>query len=1085
MDHLREWKASGVDEELTRLNVVTLTGTSPTEYLFYSNSIPRRNDGRVSEEFLQRYAHTDAGGWWCSGIDVLSGEEDIWGCFKPDRPRRGENKVIKYEHPPKTATGLFALKVPLTLWQAIAHRAGVEINTEDIDYPTGTLPERSWGDGGFWQWLNNHPEVPLCITEGAKKAGALLSAGYGTVALPGINSGYRTPKDATGKRIGKSHLIPQLAKLTAPKRKIYLVFDRDSQPKTIKAVDAAIKKTGYLLQKAGCQVKVVTWDSKLGKGVDDLIANKGRSYFDKAYEAALDLETWKATSWTKLTYPFDLEVNSRYLPELDISSEHKIVGIKSAKGTGKTQLLTEVVTEAMQRGLGEGLSPGVSPGVYMPRGLPAAHSRRSSSDDNWDASRPQRHSTLKECKVPSYEVCSTEETSATQLRASGRWGVSPVQEAIAQKQKVLVIGHRVQLVKELCQRFGLNYVSEVDLSKSGLGYGLCIDSLHSFSQARFDPDEWTDSLVIIDEVEQVLWHALNSATCKERRVEILKSFKTLIQNVVSSQGQLYLADADLSDISLDYLISLSGLNIKPYIINNSWQNNSASSWQVYNYSGKSPNKLVSNLEAHVQQGGKPLICLSAQKLTSKWGTQTLEAYLEQKFPQKKILRIDSESLADPQHPAYGCITKLEPVLKQYDIVLASPSIETGISIASKHFTSVWAIAQGIQAENAVRQTLSRLRHNVPRHLWCAKFSFNKIGNGSTSIPALLSSNQRFTQLNIRLLQQSDFAYFDDLDTGFQAESLLCWAKMAVRFNASAINYRDSILAGLKAEGHQIIDAAEYKQPSKIESNDNCLIAAITEISTQNYLAECSAIACCSDLSPRQYQNLKKKLIKSLSDRRKLRKYEIQQRYFLPVTPELVSLDDDGWYQKIRLHYFLTVGRPYLADRDTIVARKLIQQGNGSLFLPDFNKSQLGAIIGTLEILGLPILLQDCTRELRNIDIDLQSLAAIAHNNRREIKTILNIGIAKNYTPITIVSRLLNKIGCKIKCVRSQTQNRKRIRVYQILAVEDGREQVFDHWLSIDSQRPGNSLFYSGDRPSNSTSSPIETKHNYLQLSLDI
>ena len=996
MDHLLEWKASGVDEKLTQLNVVSLQGTSPSEYLLYSNSIPRRNDGRISDRFLQRYAHTDAGGWWCSGIDVLSGEEDIWGCFKPDRPRNDRDKVIKYEHPPKTATSLFALRVPFSLWQEIAHRTGVEINTEDID--------RSSADGGFWQWLNNHPEVPLCITEGAKKAGALLSAGYGTVALPGINSGYRTPKDAAGKRIGKSHLIPQLAKLTAPGREIYLVFDRDSQPKTIKAVDAAIKKTGYLLQKAGCRVKVVTWDSKLGKGVDDLIVNKGKSYFTKAYENALDLETWKAKSWTKLTYPFDLEVNSRYLPELDISPQHKIVGIKSAKGTGKTQLLTEVVAKA-----------------------------------------------------------------------------------IAQKQKVLVIGHRVQLVKELCQRFGLNYVTEIGdrQNKSGLGYGLCIDSLHSSSQARFNPDEWTDSLVIIDEVEQVLWHALNSATCKERRVEILKSFKTLIQNVLSSKGQLYLADADLSNISLDYLISLSGLAVKPYIVHNSWQNNCASSWQVYNYCDKSPNKLVSNLEAHIQQGGKPFICLSAQKLTSKWGTQTLEAYLRQKFPQKTILRIDSESLADPQHPAYGCITKLEPVLKQYDIVLASPSIETGISIESKHFTSVWAIAQGIQAENAVRQTLSRLRHNVPRHLWCAKFSFNKIGNGSTSIPALLSSNQRFTQLNIRLLQQSDFAYLDDLDTEFQAESLLCWAKMAVRFNAGAINYRDSILAGLKAEGHQIIDAAKYKQPTKIESSDNCLIAAITEISTQNYLAECNAIARCPHLSPRQYKHLKKKPIKSLSDRRQLRKYEIQQRYFLPVTPELVSLDDDGWYKKIRIHYFLTVGRPYLADRDTIVARKLIEQGNGSLFLPDFNKSQLGAIVGTLEILGIPILLQDCTRELRNTDTDLQSLAAIAHPNRREIKTILNIGIAKNYTPITIVSRLLSKIGCKIKCVRSQTQNRKRIRVYQILDLEDSRERVFDHWLSIDSQSPGNSLFYSGDLKYNSTSSPLETEQNYLQLSLDI
>ncbi|MEL6579506.1 MAG: plasmid replication protein, CyRepA1 family [Cyanobacteria bacterium J06621_12] len=996
MNYLREWQASGVDEELANLNVVSLQGNSPAEYLLYSNSIPRRNDGRISEGFLQRYAHTDAGGWWCSGMDILHGDEDIWGCFKPDQPRNRDNKVIKYEHPPKTATGLFALKVTRNLWQKIADRAGVKVESEAIN--------RKSADLGFWQWIIDNPQVPLCITEGAKKAGALLSAGYSAVALPGINNGYRTPKDDQGKRIGKSHLIPQLAKLAVSGREIYLVFDQDTKPKTVKAVNAAIKKTGYLLQKAGCKVKVVTWDSNHGKGVDDLIINSGQAEFTQAYDNALDLESWKAKSWTKLTYPVEFHLRCRYLPELNIPSQTKLVGIKSPKGTGKTQSLVKVV-----------------------------------------------------------------------------------QKAIARQQKVLVIGHRVQLVKELCQRFGLNYITDQGSgNKSTLGYGLCIDSLHSKSQAQFDPSQWQDSLVIIDEVEQVLWHALNSSTCKDRRVEILKSLKTLMQNVLSSQGQLYIADADLSDIALDYLISLSGIEIKPCVVHNTWQSDRRNSWQVYNYQGKTPKKLVNNLEADISQGGKAFVCLSAQKLTSKWGTQTLEAYLKQKFPDRQILRIDSESLADRHHPAYNCISKLEQVLSQYDVVLASPSIETGISIELKHFTSVWAIAQGVQGENAVRQTLARIRQNVPRHLWCANYSYNKIGNGSTSIPALLSSNQRFTQLNIRLLQQSDFSYLDDLDTGFQAESLLCWAKMAVRYNAGAVNYRNSILSGLKTEGHKIVDAALYQPLSPAPKADNCLVEAITEISSQNYLAECAAIACIPSLDEAQYRYLKKQLIKSLSDRRQLRKYELQQRYHLPITPELVSLDDEGWHQKIRLHYFLTVGRPYLADRDAKAARKLIEQGDGSLFLPDFNSSQLGAIVGSLEILGIPTLLQQ-ERELRNTDADLQSLAKIALSNRRELKTILNLGIAKNHSPITIVSRLLSKIGCKIKCRRYESYNSKRVRVYRILNPEDEREQVFSHWLKIDQQRPGNSLFWSGDRQSDFTCTvpPRIVDDNYLQLSLDV
>ena len=717
MDHLLEWKASCVDEELTRLNVIPLNGSCPSEYLLYSEAIPRRNDGRISEGFLQRYEHTSEGGWWCSGIDLLTGEEDSWGCFKPDSPRLSQNKgkAIKYEHPPKVNTGLFALKVPLHLWKEIANRYGIDILPTDID--------KEKPDRGFWQWLIKHPAIPLCITEGAKKAGALLSAGYAAVALPGINSAYRTPKDEYGNRIGKSYLIPQLQKLASGGREIYIVFDRDSKPVTVKAVNAAIRKIGYLLQQAGCSVKVVIWDPALGKGVDDFIANCDRDSFDRAYNDALSLEVWKAKSGTRLTYTPQVEVNSRYLPDLAIAAEAKLIGIKSPKGTGKTRLLESIVLRAKQS-----------------------------------------------------------------------------------QQKILVIGHRVQLVQALCQRFGIKYITEIgdnsqnnskitqiqrqqatgnrqqslvekEKENTTTGYGLCIDSLHPNSQAQFNPADWEDAIVIIDEVEQVLWHGLNSSTCKDNRVAILKSLKTLMQNVLNDRGQVYLADADLSDIAIDYLISLSGINLQPYIIQNNWKPDRELSWQVYNYSDSTPKRLVKDLEKHITEGGKPFVCLSAQKLTSQWGTRNLEAYFQQKFSQAKILRIDSESLADPHHPAYGCINKLDKTLANYDLVLASPSIETGVSIELEDcFTSVWVIAQGIQGENSVRQTLGRVRANIPRHIWCAGYGFNKIGNGSTSIPSLLTSGHRLTQLNIRLLQQSDFANIDDIDTGFQAESLLCWAK---------------------------------------------------------------------------------------------------------------------------------------------------------------------------------------------------------------------------------------------------------------------------------------------------------------------
>jgi len=97
--------------------------------------------------------------------------------------------------------------------------------------------------------------------------------------------------------------------------------------------------------------------------------------------------------------------------------------------------------------------------------------------------------------------------------------------------------------------------------------------------------------------------------------------------------------------------------------------------------------------------------------------------------------------------------------------------------------------------------------NMPRFIWVAAYGFNQVGNGSTSIPSLLTSGQSLSQLNIRLLQQSDFDALDDLEMSFQAESL-CWAKMAVRLNASMVQYRESVLVALRGEGHQVIEAPQ-------------------------------------------------------------------------------------------------------------------------------------------------------------------------------------------------------------------------------------------------------------------------------------
>ncbi|WP_323808783.1 hypothetical protein [Nostoc sphaeroides] len=67
---------------------------------------------------------------------------------------------------------------------------------------------------------------------------------------------------------------------------------------------------------------------------------------------------------------------------------------------------------------------------------------------------------------------------------------------------------------------------------------------------------------------------------------------------------------------------------------------------------------------------------------------------------------------------------------------------------------------------------------------------------------------------------------------------------------------------------------------------------------------------------------------------------MSRRYEIEVTPDLVEKDDDGWYPQLRMHYYLTLGREFLNNRDAKRAKAQLEAGQNSIWKPDFNKGQL-------------------------------------------------------------------------------------------------------------------------------------------------
>ena len=988
--HINEWLESGIDRELIEYNLVSLSGEEAYEYLLYDDprlteekyQLDRRNDGRVSNGTLDTYAHIEDGGWYCGTLDPASGEDSLWGSFKPDSPRtiieaskgfggdgQPKTKVIKYEHPPKKPTEIFLLKIPDTLWQFIGDK--LEIYPSCSLNPDGTRPELSQPDFQFWAWVIDNPLIPLTLEEGVKKTACLLSNGYVAIGLPGIYGAYRQPKDALLNPTGCAHLIPQLAPFCTMGREINFCFDNDPKPSTKESVHKAIAKTGKLLKNQKCIVNVVTWDTQDNihlKGVDDLIVAKGIDYYNTVYNTRQSLSEY--ILFKILDLKVDLTINERYFPRQLTPAENAIIiGIRGYQGTGKTEWMARKIQPLLNRG-----------------------------------------------------------------------------------ERVIVIVHREQLAVALAERFGICYRTEIYKSPLGnlFGYSLCIDSLHAKANPPFigDSDYWHGATVVIDEVEQVLWHALNGSTCQQHRINILKTLKALLQKVASTGGKIYIADANLSNIAVSYVKALIGWNVPTWVVDNTYNPVTNGERTLFWYRGKNPSGLLKKAEQFLKDNKKILFFTDGQKYKSEYGTVNLEQYFKKKFPNLKILRIDSKSLTTKDHPSVGCIPVINDILPHYDLVICSPTLETGISITCGHFDEVFCISHGVQTVEAVQQSLERERSHIPRHIWCIERSFNSIGNGSIELKSLLNGTKLLSSAHIKQLQIVGINEFDGIrfleedEENLQTPSLWAWVKRACIMNYQSSNFAKCLEKNLLKSGYRILEG---------DAEDEETDFLIHENKMENYSNHRQAVSDTPNPSNSKYERLKETKLKTEIEELEEQKGKLCRRYLTDnIDPELIEKDDDGWYSKLMVHYYLTMGNEFLVEHDRQALGKLYENGEGTVFRPDVNKKLIGKKIEVLKWLGVEKFLdRDAEFTSRGLqeEFDRINTAQI----RYQLKIILGITLSPKDTPIGFYQRLLEQMfGLQLRFDRWETVDKKSYRVYKGCDVNgDRRMAVLRRYLNRD------------------------------------
>jgi hypothetical protein len=994
--HLEELvKSSGINFDLINLNFQSLQGLNAYEYLLISKQLPRTNTGMIKSAWLQRYNHITEGGWWCSGLDPLNDWQKMeWGCFKPNQPRQNQKgKSIKYEHPPSTPTRIFCLRISLEIWQQVGQRYNLSL-------PENIIINHDGEAEGFWLWIIKN-KISIVICEGVKKAASLLSQGYVAIAIPGINSGYRVIKDEFGK-VTRRQLIPDLETFTTTKRNFYICFDFETQAKKIAAVNNAISQLGCLFQQQNCPVKVVELPGK-EKGVDEFIITKGAISFDKIYRQSVDLDIYIAQTkpHTELTIPAALTVNRPYLGKIAFPTSG-LVGVKSAKGTGKTTALQSIVQQAKNH-----------------------------------------------------------------------------------NQPVLLITHRIILGRFLCDRIGIKWGFEheswrIETDEVAVkcplpitpSLGLCVDSIW-----KLKPEDWHGAILILDEVEQSLWHLLNSNTCKQKRVKILRIFQQLISTVLTTGGLIIAQDADLSDVSLEYLQTLAGIKLNPWVVVNEWKPEKG--WDTTFYDSPNPTPLIHQLELDLIAGRKCYVTTDSR--SGRYSCETIERYLKERlqklrreFPETLV--VSSHTTNTPGHAAVDLIAAINQKITDYDTVFVTPSLGTGISIDVQHFDRVYGIFQGVIPDSEARQALARVRDNVPRIVWCAKRGIGLIGSGSTNYRLLSNWYQENQKENLALL--SPLHKIDvDLPLVYDPIHLRTWAKLSARVNASIRLYRQSMQDGLITDGHQIQMRSNEVQnnilrdlrlaffatePSDVENRKRLIVEIvkvqkdwgqslqkakeikrkIKEIKQQNQSAAANSVANAKDIDYVEYEQLLTKHSLSNGERHQVDKYILRQRYGIVVTPQLKLQDEKGYYGQLLIHYYLTHESEYFHVKDQQEWSQQLLWGEGKVFLPDLRTYTLK--VEAMRALGIMQFLET-ERVFSENDADLIWLKNVAGQSSRHIKRALGIDLVRgkeSVAGIKLLSRLLGLLGLKLQQVNDGYK-------IDLDTLNDGRDKIFAVWQHRD------------------------------------
>ena len=278
---------------------------------------------------------------------------------------------------------------------------------------------------------------------------------------------------------------------------------------------------------------------------------------------------------------------------------------------------------------------------------------------------------------------------------------------------IISLGYRNGLLYQFCDRTKFDHIHEKQ-ALNMLGYhkatiALCVDSL-----PKFQPEDFDNKVIILDECTSIIRHLLLSSTTAKNREKIFYLFGEAIKR----SDRVILLDGNMTDWAVNFIASFSPEKQVIKIENNYKANEGRTVLfcdGTVTSTGKINQRNSSGIKQRILNAPRPFIAIDSQIQAEAFDILlSSQGY--------SVLRIDSttshtkaaqEFLAD----CNNYISKHQP-----DAVIITPSAESGVDVSIEdYFTHNFLVCCGAVGVPALMQLGTRLRDKSAQMVvWAGK-----------------------------------------------------------------------------------------------------------------------------------------------------------------------------------------------------------------------------------------------------------------------------------------------------------------------------------------------------------------------------